>query len=72
MLNATFSLFVSLDGQLSVYPVDNSRHIFTHALNLLEGEAQIVTHRDGALLYYMYIRRLSSKKRLYRTVCFAQ
>lgn len=62
MLNATFSLFVSLDGQLSVYPVDNSRHIFTHALNLLEGEAQIVTHRDGALLYYMYIRRLSSKK----------
>ena len=54
MLNATFSLFVSLDGQLSVYPVDNSRHIFTHAL--------IVTHRDGALLYYMYIRRLSSKK----------
>lgn len=62
MLNATFSLFVSLDGQLSVYPVDNSRHIFTHALNLLEGEAQVVTHRDGALLYYMYIRRLSSKK----------
>ena len=62
MLNTTFSLFVSLDGQLSVYPVDNSRHIFTHALNLLEGEAQIVTHRDGALLYYMYIRRLSSKK----------
>lgn len=62
MLNATFSLFVSLDGLLSVYPVDNSRHIFTHALNLLEGEAQIVTHRDGALLYYMYIRRLSSKK----------
>lgn len=62
MLNATFSLFVSLDGQLSVYPVDNSRHIFMHALNLLEGEAQIVTHRDGALLYYMYIRRLSSKK----------
>ena len=62
MLNATFSLFVSLDGQLSVYPVDNSRHIFTHALNLLEGEAQIVTHRDGALLYYMYIRRLSSQK----------
>ena len=62
MLNATFSLFVSLDGQLSVYPVDNSRHIFTHALNLLEGEAQIVTHRDGALLYYMYIRRISSKK----------
>ena len=62
MLNATFSLFVSLDGELSVYPVDNSRHIFTHALNLLEGEAQIVTHRDGALLYYMYIRRLSSKK----------
>ena len=62
MLNATFSLFVSLDWQLSVYPVDNSRHIFTHALNLLEGEAQIVTHRDGALLYYMYIRRLSSKK----------
>ena len=62
MLNATFSLFVSLDGQLSVYPVDNCRHIFTHALNLLEGEAQIVTHRDGALLYYMYIRRLSSKK----------
>ena len=62
MLNATFSLFVSLDGQLSVYPVDNSRHIFTQALNLLEGEAQIVTHRDGALLYYMYIRRLSSQK----------
>lgn len=62
MLNATFSLFVSLDGQLSVFPVDNSRHIFTHALNLLEGEAQIVTHRDGALLYYMYIRRLSPKK----------
>ena len=62
MLNTTFSLFVSLDGQLSVYPVDNSRYIFTHALNLLEGEAQIVTHRDGALLYYMYIRRLSSKK----------
>lgn len=62
MLNTTFSLFVSLDGQLSVYPVDNSRHIFTHALNLLEGEAQIVTHRDGALVYYMYIRRLSSKK----------
>lgn len=62
MLNTTFSLFVSLDGQLSVYPVDNSRHIFTHALNLLEGEAQIVTHRDGALLYYMYIRRLSSQK----------
>ena len=62
MLNATFSLFVSLVGQLSVYPVDNSRLIFTHALNLLEGEAQIVTHRDGALLYYMYIRRLSSKK----------
>lgn len=62
MLNATFYVFAYFDRRFSVYPADSSRHVFRQALKLSGEDVQIVTHRDGALLYYMYIRRLSSGK----------
>lgn len=71
-MNHTEYVFGDLTQGYSQYPDDFTRSIFTDAEYSLAANSQIVIHRDAALLYYNYYRKLSSNSNHYigLSVCF--
>ncbi|MDY4175327.1 MAG: hypothetical protein SOY07_08570 [Bacteroidales bacterium] len=59
MLNASVNIFGVLADGYTQYPDDYSQEIYTKFCELAKGESQIVVHRDGDLMYYGYVRKLT-------------
>ena len=59
MLNATFYLFGSSMGRTFSYPNDRTVELFERALKCTKEPVVIMAHREGALLYYVYLLHLT-------------
>ncbi len=57
-MNNTIYLFGYLNEGFTLYPDNSATAIFRSQISLAKSATQIVTHRDGDLLYYSYIRKL--------------
>lgn len=57
-MNSTIYLFGYLNEGFTQYPSNSATKIFRNQIDLAQCVTQIVTHRDGDLLYYSYIRKL--------------
>lgn len=58
-MNATVYVFSKLNGKYSQYPDDYTRTLFDRLQSLSSAAARMVIHREGELMYYGYIRRLT-------------
>lgn len=61
-MNLTAYIFGLFAGTQTQYPSDYTSRIFDRFINLSSGEDDILTHRDGDLMYYGYIRKLSDNQ----------
>lgn len=61
-MNLTAYIFGLFAGTQTQYPSDYTSRIFDRFINLSSGEDDILTHRDGDLMYYGYIRKLSGNQ----------
>ena len=57
-MNCTVYLFGEFGLGYTQYPQDGAEDIFRHIASRAEAQTQIAIHRDGNLMYYVYLRRL--------------
>ena len=57
-MNSTIYIFGNLKGEFTLYPDNSAIKIFQKQITMVRGVTQIVTRREGDLLYYSYIRKL--------------
>ena len=57
-MNSTIYIFGNLKGEFTLYPDNSAIKIFQKQITMVRSVTQIVTHREGDLLYYSYIRKL--------------
>ena len=57
-MNCTVYLFGEFGLGYTQYPQDGAEDIFRHIASHAEAQTQIAIHRDGNLMYYVYLRRL--------------
>lgn len=57
-MNCTVYLFGEFGLGYTQYPQDGAEDIFRHIAAHAEAQTQIAIHRDGNLMYYVYLRRL--------------
>ena len=57
-MNCTVYLFGEFGLGYTQYPQDGAEDIFRHIAAHSEAQTQIAIHRDGNLMYYVYLRRL--------------
>lgn len=68
-MNATVYLFGRLAKGYTQYLDDYTRAIFSKFETLSTAQSQVLTHREGHLIYYAYIRRLTARDQ-YIGFCF--
>ena len=59
-MNSTIYIFGAFENGFSQHPSDYASQILQHGISLTEAPTALVAHRDGALMYYSYIRRLET------------
>lgn len=64
-------LFGEFCNGYTQYPDDESSKVFQKLLSVVKANTQIVIRRDGNLMYYAYIRKLS-KRRQYCGICIVE
>ena len=60
-MNVTVYLFGKLGGGYTQYPDDYARDIFSKFEDNIKSPSQLMIHRNDALIYYGYLRRLSDQ-----------
>jgi len=61
-VNISTYIFGLFDNGYSQYPNDYTRSIFQNFYENSTAPAQILVHRDGAIIYYGYIRKLENRR----------
>lgn len=61
-MNCSFYVYGSFLDGFSLYPENSKELLFRKVAQMAIHWTQIVTHRDGNLMYYNYIRKLSGDK----------
>lgn len=61
-MNLSAYIFGNFSGTPTQYPSDYTGNIFKKFNRLSTGEDVVLTHRDGDLMYYAYIRKLSGNQ----------
>ena len=70
-LNVSTYIFGRLSSGYTQFPDDSiTRDIFGYAGNRLRAESQLYVHRDNAIIYYVFIRRLPAGKYIGLCVVF--
>lgn len=70
-LNVSTYIFGRLSSGYTQFPDDNiTRDVFGYAGNRLRAESQLYVHRDNAIIYYVFIRRLPANKYIGLCVVF--
>lgn len=59
-MNVTVYLFGEYSEGYTQYPDDNSSDIFQKIISQAYSETQVVIHRDGNLMYYVYVRKFEN------------
>ena len=60
-MNSSLYVFGMLDDGYTQYPSDYASAVLKQGASLTEAPSTMVVHRDGALMYYSYIRRLEAE-----------
>jgi hypothetical protein len=60
-MNSTTYLFGEFLGGYSQYPEDSFSKLFRAAYALSNAPTQLVIHRDGSMMYYVYIRKFDKR-----------
>ena len=63
-MNCSTYIFGELSDGYSQYPEDSSSNIFKSIYSKCNAPSQLVIHRDESMMYYVYIRKLDSRKHL--------
>lgn len=63
-MNCSTYIFGELSDGYSQYPEDSSSNIFKSIYSKCNAPSQLVIHRDESMTYYVYIRKLDSRKYL--------
>lgn len=61
-MNHSVYLFGNLEAGYTQYPDDFTKDIFQTAVREISDEQKITIHRDGSLIYYIYVRPLKTDK----------
>lgn len=61
-MNHSVYLFGNLEVGYTQYPDDFTKDIFQTAVREISDEQKITIHRDGSLIYYIYVRPLKTDK----------
>lgn len=61
-MNCTTYIFGELTSGYSQYPEDGSSDLFEKLAAEATAPSQVIVHRDGSLMYYVYIRKYDSWK----------
>ncbi len=61
-MNATIYLFGEFNYGYSQYPDDYTSKVFKKIFDNSKSTTQVVIHRDGNLMYYVYIRKLEQSR----------
>ena len=61
MLNATFYLFGAEADKIYAFPKDKSLNYFAEVRRCTQTPSALLAHREGEIMYYTYILRLSGQ-----------
>lgn len=61
-MNCSTYIFGELSEGYSQYPEDSSSNIFKSIYSKCNAPSQLIIHRDDSMMYYVYIRKLDTKK----------
>lgn len=61
-MNLSAYIFGQFPDGKTQYPLDYTDRIFEKFFEISSGEDEILTHRDGDLMYYGYLRKLADEK----------
>ncbi len=61
-MNTSVYVFEDLSVGYMQYPTDYTEHIFKKSLKYATKSSQVIVHRDGHLMYYIYVRELQNKQ----------
>ncbi len=61
-MNCSTYIFGELSEGYSQYPEDSSSNIFKSIYSKCNAPSQLIIHRDDSMMYYVYIRRLETKR----------
>jgi hypothetical protein len=61
-VNCTTYLFGELSSGYSQYPEDSFSNIFKEIYSQCTAPSQLIIHRDDSMMYYIYIRKIDSKR----------
>ena len=64
-MNSTIYIFGAFENGFSQHPSDYASRILQHGASLTDAPTALIAHRDGALMYYSYIRRLETPGKKY-------
>lgn len=59
-MNCSCYLFGRFDGRIVQYPADGTSTLFENAAKYCSRESQLVIHREGRLVYYIFLRKLQN------------
>ncbi len=68
-MNATIYIFGNFANGYSQYPDDYTRELFSSVSMSREGTTELVYHRDGNLIYYIYTREISRSANTFIGLC---
>lgn len=61
-MNCSTYIFGELSEGYSQYPEDSSSNIFKTIYSKCNAPSQLIIHRDDSMMYYVYIRKLDTKR----------
>ncbi len=61
-MNCSVYIFGELSEGYSQYPEDSSSNLFKSIYSLCNAPSQLIIHRDENMMYYIYIRKINSKR----------
>ncbi len=61
-MNTSVYIFENLSVGYTQYPTDYTASIFKESLKYATKSSQVIVHRDGHLMYYIYVRELQNKQ----------
>lgn len=61
-MNCSTYIFGELSEGYSQYPEDSSSNIFKSIYSKCNAPSQLIIHRDDSMMYYVYIRKLDTKR----------
>lgn len=61
-MNCSAYIFGELTDGYSQYPEDSSSNLFQNIYKMCGAPTQMIIHREGSLMYYIYVRKIDAKR----------